>query len=45
LVIDVLDIKIEDLLTKKLLIRQYVVETDIHPFVKGTLLKKCGGTE
>ena len=32
---DVRDIKINDLLTKKLLIRQYMVETDIHPFVKG----------
>ena len=32
---DVTDIKIDDLLTKKLLIRQYLVETDIHPFVKG----------
>ena len=30
------DISVDDLLTKKLLIRQYVVETDIHPFVKGT---------
>lgn len=32
---DVTDIKKEDLLKKKLLIRQYTVETDIHPFVKG----------
>lgn len=32
---DVSDIKKEDLLKKKLLIRQYTVETDIHPFVKG----------
>ena len=32
---DVSDIKIRDLLKKKLLIRQYLVETDIHPFVKG----------
>ena len=32
---DVTDVKIDDLLTKKLLIRQYLVETDIHPFVKG----------
>lgn len=32
---DVTDVHIHDLLTKKLLIRQYVVETDIHPFVKG----------
>ena len=32
---DVTDIKKEDLFKKKLLIRQYAVETDIHPFVKG----------
>jgi len=32
---DVSDINKEDLLKKKLLIRQYAVETDIHPFVKG----------
>ena len=32
---DMTDISIEDLLTKKLLIRQYAVETDIHPHVKG----------
>ncbi|OGL45935.1 MAG: hypothetical protein A2W05_01130, partial [Candidatus Schekmanbacteria bacterium RBG_16_38_10] len=32
---DVTDISIEDLLAKKILIRQYAVETDIHPFVKG----------
>lgn len=34
------DVSIEDLLTKKLLIRQYVVETDIHPFVKGTTFER-----
>ena len=33
---DMTDVGIKDLLTKKLLIRQYAVETDIHPFVKGT---------
>jgi predicted nucleotidyltransferase len=33
---DMSDISVDDLLTKKLLIRQYVVETDIHPFVRGT---------
>jgi len=33
---DVTDITVEDLLTKKVLIRQYLVETDIHPFVTGT---------
>ena len=32
---DVSDITIDDLLTKKVLIRQYLVETDIYPFVKG----------
>ncbi len=32
---DVADITINDLLTKKVLIRQYLVETDIHPIVKG----------
>ena len=32
---DVSDITSEDLLTKKVLIRQYLVETDIHPFVTG----------
>jgi predicted nucleotidyltransferase len=37
---DMTDITIENLLTKKLLIRQYIVETDIHPFVKGTTFKK-----
>ena len=29
------DLSVEDLLTKKVLIRQYVVQADIHPFVKG----------
>jgi len=37
---DVTDIKIDDLLKKKLLIRQYVVETDIHPFVKGVSFER-----
>jgi predicted nucleotidyltransferase len=32
---DVTDITVDDLLTKKVLIRQYIVETDIHPAVKG----------
>ena len=32
---DVADISIDDLLTKKILIRQYILETDIHPFVAG----------
>jgi hypothetical protein len=32
---DVTDIMVDELLTKKILIRQYLVETDIHPYVKG----------
>ena len=32
---DVADVTIEDLRTKKLLIRQYILETDIHPYVAG----------
>ncbi len=32
---DMTDVSIEDLLTKKLLIRQYSLETDVHPFVAG----------
>jgi predicted nucleotidyltransferase len=32
---DVTDISVKDLLTKKVLIRQYLVETDVHPFVAG----------
>ncbi|MGE5346613.1 MAG: DUF6036 family nucleotidyltransferase [Acidithiobacillales bacterium] len=32
---DVSDLSVEDLLTKKVLIRQYVLQTDIHPFAAG----------
>jgi len=32
---DVTDLTVEDLLTKKILIRQYWLETDTHPFVAG----------
>jgi len=32
---DVADITVDDLLTKKVLIRQYLIETDIHPAIKG----------
>jgi hypothetical protein len=32
---DVTDLSQEDLLSKKVLIRQYLVETDLHPFVQG----------
>lgn len=32
---DMTDVTVQDLLKKKLLIRQYAVEADIHPFVAG----------
>jgi predicted nucleotidyltransferase len=32
---DTTEITVEDLLKRKILIRQYLVETDIHPFVAG----------
>lgn len=32
---DMTDVSIQDLLAKKLLIRQYTVELDVHPFVSG----------
>ena len=32
---DVTDLSEGDLLSKKVLIRQYLVETDVHPFVRG----------
>ena len=32
---DTAEVTVEDLLTRKVLIRQYLVETDIHPFVTG----------
>ena len=37
---DVTDVTIEDLLTKKVLIRQYLIETDIHPFVESLTFEK-----
>lgn len=37
---DVSDISIPDLLSKKILIRQYILETDIHPFVKGITVEE-----
>ena len=37
---DVADLTIDELLTKKVLIRQYLVETDIHPSVKGATFEK-----
>ena len=32
---DLTDVTVKDLLNKKLLIRQYLLEVDVHPFVKG----------
>jgi predicted nucleotidyltransferase len=37
---DLSDIRNEDFLKKKLLIRQYAVESDIHPFVKGITFER-----
>ncbi len=37
---DTSDIALEDLLTKKVLIRQYLVETDLHPFVTGVTFEQ-----
>jgi hypothetical protein len=42
---DVTDITIKDLLSKKLLIRQYALETDIHPFVSGVTFKEVWETK
>jgi predicted nucleotidyltransferase len=36
---DLTDISEEDMLKNKFLIRQYALETDIHPFVKGVIFK------
>jgi len=38
---DVSDVTVDELLAKKMLIRQYAVETDIHPFVEGTTFAKA----
>lgn len=32
---DLTDVSLDELRTKKVLIRQYALETDVHPFVKG----------
>ena len=32
---DISDVSVKDFLEKKILIRQYILETDIHPFVTG----------
>lgn len=37
---DVSELSIQDLLTKKVLLRQYSVETDMHPFVEGVTFEE-----
>jgi predicted nucleotidyltransferase len=32
---DMSDVAVDEMLVKKILIRQYMLETDLHPFVKG----------
>jgi len=33
---DVTDLTLDDMLQKKILFRKYILDTDVHPFVKGT---------
>lgn len=33
---DLTDLTVEEMINKKILLRQYILETDIHPFVTGT---------
>jgi hypothetical protein len=42
---DVSEVTINDLLTKKVLLRQYLVETDIHPSVKGITFEEVWKTK
>jgi predicted nucleotidyltransferase len=37
---DMSEVTSSDLLSKKILIRQYILETDIHPFVKGVTVEE-----
>ena len=37
---DMTDVTVENILTKKILIRQYILETDIHPFVTGVTFEE-----
>jgi predicted nucleotidyltransferase len=37
---DMDDVSVTDILSKKILIRQYILETDIHPFVKGVKVEE-----
>jgi predicted nucleotidyltransferase len=40
---DTRDLSLQDLLTKKVLIREYSLETDVHPFVKGVTFDHVWG--
>ncbi len=40
---DLTDVTVDDLLQNKVLIRQYVLEVDIHPFVKGVTFAEAWG--
>jgi predicted nucleotidyltransferase len=37
---DVSDVSVDDLMTRKILIRQHVLETDVHPFVAGVTFEE-----
>lgn len=37
---DMADVSVSDIRSKKILIRQYIFETDIHPFVKGVAVEE-----
>lgn len=41
---DMTDCSVDDLLRKKVLIRQYVVSCDVHPFVKGVTWEEVWNT-
>lgn len=38
------DLKMDELMNKKILFRQYILDTDIHPFVAGTNFKEVWRT-
>ncbi len=42
---DLTDLTVEEMLSKKVLLRQYILETDIHPFVKGTTWNDVWGSK
>jgi len=42
---DISELNEKDLLTHKVLIRQYIVETDIHPFVAGATFAEVWDTK